>query len=180
MLNSWYLSNDMQFFVISPLIVYPLWKLDKVGGKKGKITMAVMSLAWIVIATAVPLYLTIQNDEELHGRSGASGFYTKPWNRFQPYLIGLFLGHVLHKMRHQPRLNISGRVAGCLWVVAAATAASVVGGIAWYNMVSPLVPSLWERAAYNGFSKLGWSLALGWVILACEKVRQIFTHLQIN
>ena len=65
-------------------------------------------------------------------------------------------------------------------MVAAATAASVVGGIAWYNMVSPLVPSLWERAAYNGFSKLGWSLALGWVILACEKVRLIFTHLQIN
>ena len=40
-----------------------------------------------------------------------SDTYVAPWNRFQPYLVGLMLGYVLHKTRGKqiainPRLNI--------------------------------------------------------------------------
>ena len=31
MSHSWYLAMDMQFFIISPFIVFTMWKFPKVG-----------------------------------------------------------------------------------------------------------------------------------------------------
>merc|ERR1712013_852809 len=50
---------------------------------------------------ACQIYFTIENDEYFHG---GFGYYVKPWNRSHPYLIGILLGYVLHKMRDQPKL----------------------------------------------------------------------------
>ena len=165
---TWYLADDMQFFIISPLIIYPLWKLDKFG-KLGKVGMLVMAVICLTVSTVIPAYLTVKDNEIFNG--DLLGFYVKPWNRFQPYLIGLFLGGVLHKLRSQPKLHLPKPVVLCLWCAATVAGASVVYGIARYNPVSSLHPSLADRAAYNGLSKLAWSLALSWLILACVKVR---------
>ena len=52
MSENWYLTCDMQMFVLSPLFIYPLWKWKRVG------------LAWVVVclfayigATALPFIL---------------------------------------------------------------------------------------------------------------------------
>lgn len=29
--ESWYLANDMQFYMLSPFMVYPLWRWEKFG-----------------------------------------------------------------------------------------------------------------------------------------------------
>jgi peptidoglycan/LPS O-acetylase OafA/YrhL len=29
--HSWYLANDMQMFIITPIIIFPLWKWPKLG-----------------------------------------------------------------------------------------------------------------------------------------------------
>ncbi|CAG7717757.1 unnamed protein product, partial [Allacma fusca] len=29
--GGWYLADDMQFFLLSPLLIYPLWKWKKTG-----------------------------------------------------------------------------------------------------------------------------------------------------
>ena len=50
-----------------------------------------------------------------------------------------------------------------------AVGAAVVYGPAKYHPVSDEQPTADERAFYNGLSKLGWSLAVSWVILACVK-----------
>ena len=31
MAETWYLANDMQLFLISPLLIYPLWRWKKAG-----------------------------------------------------------------------------------------------------------------------------------------------------
>ena len=52
--QTWYLANDMQMFIITPLILYPLWKLNKVG------------LAWSGIlvfgSILIPTILTVTED----------------------------------------------------------------------------------------------------------------------
>jgi peptidoglycan/LPS O-acetylase OafA/YrhL len=29
--QTWYLANDMQFYILSPLIIFPIWKSRKLG-----------------------------------------------------------------------------------------------------------------------------------------------------
>ena len=43
---------------------------------------------------ASQIYFTYTDDEYFHG---SFSYYVKPWNRSQPYVIGLALGHLLHK-----------------------------------------------------------------------------------
>ena len=39
--HSWYLALDMQFFIISPCIIWVMWKFPKVGGfVAGLLTLA--------------------------------------------------------------------------------------------------------------------------------------------
>ena len=40
------------------------------------------------------MFFTTRDEEYFHG---GFDYYVKPWNRAQPYLIGVILGHTLHK-----------------------------------------------------------------------------------
>ena len=43
MAETWYLANDMQFFLLSPLLVYPLWRWKAYG------------VIWVVFLTLASL-----------------------------------------------------------------------------------------------------------------------------
>ena len=165
---SWYMANDMQFFIITPPLLYLMWRSRLVGYG--------LSLILLVASTVTPFVLTwLDDDQFFHG--DLEDFYTKPWNRFQPYLLGLGLGYLLHRLRHVPKLAIPTVLNLWIWMVAAIVALSTVYGISDYNLVlQPTLrtdnwPSRTESAIYNSFSKISWSLSLGWVILACVKGR---------
>ena len=168
---SWYMANDMQFFIITPVILYLLWKWFPIG--------MTVSVVLLVVATITPFTLT-WTDETQFFHGDVTDFYQKPWNRFQPYIMGLLLGYLLHNMRHQTKLKIPGWVCLLIWVVAAVLACLPVYGVSTYNMVkdpalqmpgSPNYPSQVERSFFNGLSKISWCLALGWVILSSVKGR---------
>ena len=84
---SWYMAIDMQFFIITPIILSLIWKSPKIG----------YTLVGVLFTTgtACQIAFTIVDDEFFHG---GFSFYIKPWNRSQPYLIGLLLGIFLHKV----------------------------------------------------------------------------------
>ena len=84
---SWYMAIDMQFFIITPLVLSLVWRFPRVG----------YSLIAIIIAagTACQITFTIIDDEYFHG---GFSYYIKPYNRCHPYFIGLLLGLFLHKV----------------------------------------------------------------------------------
>ena len=49
--------------------------------------------------TASQISFTVLDDEYFHG---GFSYYVKPWNRSQPYIIGLLLGILLHKVSIVP------------------------------------------------------------------------------
>ena len=166
---SWYMAIDMQFFVLTPIVLTLLWKVPKAG----------YALIGLLIAggTACQIYFTIVDEEFFHG---GFRYYMKPWNRSHPYLIGLLLGLLLHRMRDQPRLKINPFTNMFIWGMAGALASAVVYGIQEYNIVedvtialpcSDKTPPLLDRVLFNGFAKIGWALSISWVILACVKQR---------
>ena len=88
---TWYMANDMQFYVISPLIIYPLWRCRR------WMTGILYILPWVFVFSLIPFILTYIDKEPLGGEF--MRFYEKPWDRFQPYIIGLFLGFILNKLK---------------------------------------------------------------------------------
>ena len=91
--------------------------------------------------------------------------------RYQPYLVGLGLGYLLHCLRETPRLPINTIALSWIWVLAALIGCLVVYGLVPYQKDPALVASTAERAFYGGLHRLAWALAVSWVILACVKVR---------
>ena len=168
--QTWYMAVDMQFFIFTPLIIWTLWRHEKVG--------LILSAILTVGATAVPLALAWQNDYPFsptlnEGRAGQEAymgdFYIVPWCRFQPYIVGIVLGFVLHKMRKQPKLKINAVALTWIWSIAFAVGALVIYGLVPYQLEMGAGSSTAERSFYNGFHRLAWALCLSWVILACVK-----------
>merc|ERR1719339_119812 len=104
---SWYMAIDMQYFVLSPILLTIYWRKPKAG--YGLISLLIAG------GTACQIYFTIADDEFFHG---GFRYYMKPWNRSHPYLIGLLLGYLLHNMRDQPKLKINHYTNLFLWGLA--------------------------------------------------------------
>ena len=89
---TWYLAVDMQLFLISPLVIYPLWHWPRAG--------AAWSALLLVGATGLRLVRELQDFGD-PAREALNYYevYTKPWYRCQPYIIGLMLGAGLYHLR---------------------------------------------------------------------------------
>ncbi|KAI8518592.1 hypothetical protein Bbelb_046090 [Branchiostoma belcheri] len=119
---TWYLANDMQFFVIGVPLVYILYRLY-----------------W-------PMY------------------YVKPYCRIGPYLVGVFVGWMLNKIKRKPTNRAT--VDGCCWLVAAASAVAVL--YSPYGVYQGTAfKTEHEHVLYVTLHRTVWGMALGWVVLAC-------------
>lgn len=94
--QTWYLANDMQFFFISPPIIYILWRWKRIGLG---ITYTLITASAIIPAVLTyvhrwgpgPLFTGI--DEKGPDQDYMEGHYVKPWNRYSPYIVGTLLGN---------------------------------------------------------------------------------------
>ena len=93
-------------------------------------------------------------------------FYVAPWVRYQPYLVGIMLGYILHHLRGQP-VKMRKEVNIFMWEAAFLTGFAVVYGL--YDFRKTHQMSLFVATMYNTFQRLAWSLALAWVIFSCSK-----------
>jgi len=169
---SWYMAIDMQYFVLSPILLTIYWRKPIAGH--------LTTLLLLAGGTACQIYFTIVDEEYFHG---GYGYYVKPWNRAQPYLIGIVLGYILHKMRKTPTLNLNPVAILWIWLGVAGMAIATLYGVANYNLLENINVALpcdqqdepcqqaptAVRVIYNGFAKIAWGLSVAWVILACTK-----------
>ena len=98
--QTWYLANDMQFYILSPIIMYPIWKRPKFGIMSAVTIYAILTCVIGVItyeykippSNGFPFSQPQDFDMSTH-------FYAAPYIRFQPYLIGILLGYYLYKTK---------------------------------------------------------------------------------
>lgn len=103
MFQSWYLAVDTQFFVLAPLIIYPLWKWSSIG----EIVLLVVSLISIAIPFAVtyvnhldPVLMMYSKEiSDLSSNPMYRTTYIKTHMRGMSYMVGLFLGYAIHKIQ---------------------------------------------------------------------------------
>ncbi|XP_053380232.1 nose resistant to fluoxetine protein 6-like [Mercenaria mercenaria] len=100
---SWYLANDMQFYVISPLMLVPLYYSPVAG--------AVACLALIlgnfisagIISSHNEFKPNIMFNQDVF--DGMDKLYFKPWTRIGPYVVGFFLGYILYKTECKVKMS---------------------------------------------------------------------------
>ena len=162
---AWYLANDMQFFIITPLILIPAYFLLPVGAV---ISSAILLCSFIVTATlAGVLKIPTTFDPNANAMKNQDLIYEKPWARIPPYIVGLALGYVLYRRLLLPFsrvVNTSLYLA--IWAAAAVLLASPLYGL--YSEFHGHTESLTEGVIYTTFSRCSWGLGLALMVFACH------------
>ncbi|XP_062589905.1 nose resistant to fluoxetine protein 6-like [Saccostrea cucullata] len=156
----WYLANDMQFFVLSPFIIYPLYRKPLIG--------YILILALMVMQLVYRGIMSVQLDMTLNGAPDQEEFfdkmYQRPYARIAPYVIGVLTGYFMWKSERRVKLPKVIVVLG--WIIALVCVSSVVFGTT--EQYRGHKSSTAVTALYNSLSKTTWSLGLAWIIFACS------------
>ncbi|OMJ65503.1 hypothetical protein SteCoe_38101 [Stentor coeruleus] len=95
---SWYLANDMQFFILSPIVLILYIKVHKLIG-----WLAVLSacICGIVSGGAMAHHfdLNVSTFAPSNGSNQFNYYYVKPYCRIPPYALGLACGMILYSYR---------------------------------------------------------------------------------
>ncbi|KAJ8916787.1 hypothetical protein NQ315_005792 [Exocentrus adspersus] len=167
--HTWYLCIDMQLYLISPLILIPLWKYPKLG-----LTMVLGSIATFVIvpfavaySTGIPALITNFKVDTSLIEDFYVYYYMKTHTRPAPWCIGLALGYLLAKIEFEGKFTytLNKIIVVSSWVVCLVVLITCVYGghsdllKADYNQL--------ENSFYIGFVRPVWAACLAWVIFAC-------------
>ena len=98
----------MQMYIVSPILIYPLFKEWKIW--KVNIGYALAAVTYITLTFYmgyVTVYYTMGPEQGFAKHvlvdrfDEMEDYYEKPWFRFQPYLIGMLLGYILFKTKNK-------------------------------------------------------------------------------
>lgn len=92
---TWYLSVDMQLFILSPLIIYPLWRWRY----KFIWTIPVLILLSMACTFATMWINHFQASFLRNSRGRQMKTYFPTHTRFGSWAIGVLLGYLLHQLR---------------------------------------------------------------------------------
>ncbi|XP_052083555.1 nose resistant to fluoxetine protein 6-like [Mytilus californianus] len=159
---SWFLSDDMQFYVITLFVLIFLAVSIKIG-------LVLISLMMLGGISAAAYSEHTYKGDLLHGKGDHDVYwtnvYTPPWCRISAYCVGMILG-IIMKKRPRKQLHWIQTVIG--WTLAIAGGLFVVyipysehrkGGTQW---------SLDMRTAYESLGRPLWASCVAWVLFACH------------
>lgn len=163
---TWYLMIDMQLFVISPFILYLLFRRPKVG-----VALCCL-LICINIAVSWPFAYKYRIGGGLSGAEGkdqvsdvmGERLYIYTYHRMATWVIGILAGYLLYATNCKIKMHMVLVFAG--WLVAAGLCMTVVYAMYIYNHeLTPMPRGL--GAAWMALNRPAWALGVAWVIVAC-------------
>ncbi|XP_028047408.1 nose resistant to fluoxetine protein 6 isoform X2 [Monomorium pharaonis] len=165
--QSWYLSTDMQFLWLSPLILYPMFKFRT-------LFFCLIFTVFFLLSVLVPFVTTyslqltgtmLYYKEQDDLARVYLEIYIKTYNRFGSYIIGLFLGYWLHKTR-SCKVKILPRYVILSWLIAIMMGFAVIFGprsmyfdTYTYNRVM--------ASLYASLHRQGFAILVSWIIFCC-------------
>lgn len=152
---TWYLANDFQFFLVSPVFLVLAAKMKPLA-----VFLLCASLAASWMAT---VYVT-DHPGGLFGSNTFDIYYDKPWCRAGPYLIGLATGWIIAAIRSRGPLRSSSQrwlFAFIGWVAAAALNLTLVYGVYHADLSGSL------GKLNLSLNRSAWAVGLAWLTTAC-------------
>jgi len=189
---SWtfYLANDMQFFLISPLIIFVMLRIDR--SQKNKTMSVLYNFLFLFaiclssflitalvtfqyglpsVATAAMLPVEKSPYTLDHVDKVANMVYMKPYCRITPYIVGLFLGYLIVN-DIKPNMKGMGRLITTTgWISAVVGGITVVYGPWHVFALNGTFFTDTESGLYSACHRFVWGSAVAWVIYACHNRR---------
>ncbi|KAI8045768.1 hypothetical protein M5D96_001956, partial [Drosophila gunungcola] len=153
--HTWYLAVDMQLFLISPILLFALYK----WGKKAAagIFVLIVLLSGCLFATMMVNHYSITSlDLSLQKQMY---FYTH--THAAPWLIGFLYGYFLYLSKGK-KFQLSWIAVWSGWILCMAMLFTSI--FALQSALQTFVPQL---SLYYTLTRVGWPLAIGWVVFAC-------------
>ncbi|XP_017850031.1 uncharacterized protein LOC108604972 [Drosophila busckii] len=154
MMWSWYMANDMQFYVMASLLL----ALSRKYFKAIAVTLFVFLISSWSMAGIISLQHQYTHKVALPFES-FDFLYDKPWQRVGAYIVGMFAGYALYKLKTPPK--ISRRMNLTLWAASLLTLLLVVFGV-WEGELSQV-----STAFYVGVAHTAFGCGLVWIVLSC-------------
>ncbi|BFG00552.1 uncharacterized protein DMAD_00520 [Drosophila madeirensis] len=154
MMWSWYMANEMQFYVMAALLL----ALARRYFKAVALTLIVFLLSSWSVSGIVSLQHQYTHKVALPFES-FDFLYDKPWQRVGSYIVGMFTGYVLYKVKTPPQ--VSRRLNAALWTGSLATLLIVIFGV-WEGQLST-----GSTAFYVGVGHTAFACGMVWIVLSC-------------
>ncbi|XP_052868606.1 nose resistant to fluoxetine protein 6 isoform X1 [Anopheles cruzii] len=162
--HSWYLSVDMQLYLIAPFLVYPLWR----WGRRILLLLGALLLTSMVTVFVLFLmhnlrlsFLAVDSDRVRHSYT-----YYPTHTRMGAWLVGLAYGYTLQRTRKN-RVQMSPLAVSVGWTAASGAMLTII--LAAYPLHQTDYKNLpiIADATYEALNRVAWAAAVGWVIFAC-------------
>jgi len=191
--HTWYLSNDMQFYILAPIFVFLFWK-NAIVGITACLLVMFGSIAIVTKVshdyTAIPgalvtalhskwfgqIYLLLGGfssttrdgpDSPYRSRFRYDTYYT-PWSRISVYMIGMVAGFILFHFKK--KVPINKVVAWIGWLLSIGVGMAVVFGI-FPQQRDLFLPSIPMLTFFGSATRPAFGICVAWVIVACASGR---------
>ncbi|KAH8420432.1 hypothetical protein KR009_010307, partial [Drosophila setifemur] len=154
MMWSWYMANEMQFYVMAALLLALARKYFK--------AVAVTLFAFLLSSWSISGIVSLQHQYTHKVALPFESFdflYDKPWQRVGSYIVGMFAGYILFKVKTPPQ--VSKRLNLTLWTGSLAVLVLVIFGV-WEGQLSAV-----STAFYVGVAHTAFACGLVWIVLSC-------------
>uniref|UniRef100_UPI00398F3E54 O-acyltransferase like protein n=1 Tax=Pristiophorus japonicus TaxID=55135 RepID=UPI00398F3E54 len=163
---TWYLANDFQFYITTPLFIFLLYRNRLLMIVLAGILLLACFIATALISWFFKLPIGLHLDTRLFSHAAYNiQYYTKPYCRYGPFLIGIMLGILMHHRKTPLLTTKTSVIIG--WLCSLTTMAAVIAlGYALDDSIESysVLPVL-----YQALHRTAWAAAVGWIILVCEE-----------
>lgn len=162
----WYLANDMQFYVVTPIFLIVFHHSWKLGWVVLLAAAAAVGAVSVIIVNHYDLseYLLSDTEGDL-----MKYYYIKPYTRAFPYIVGLALAFILNKWKDSTRIPTIMVAIGYM-AAAAIMLYLYFGPFDLYQNSDVGTYGNWSHTwntFYVSFSRLLWAIALAFLVWAC-------------
>jgi peptidoglycan/LPS O-acetylase OafA/YrhL len=165
--HSWYLQVDMQLYFLSPIILYPLWRIRR----RMKL---VIPLIFLIASSSVIFVFVMYMIKEFRvsfmaPNNGEKEFtiYTVTHGRIDSWMMGILVGFIMHSIQGKT-IKMPRAVVVVGWILSISTILAVLVSQYPLQQENFMDNPIAADAAYDAFKRIFWCLSLAWIILACH------------
>lgn len=158
---------DTQLYFLSPIFLYPIWKLRNRAKIVVAIIFAIASLGVIYIFVMfIVMEFRVSNLSEQSGLKDAM-VHTMTFSRIGSWMMGVLVAFIMHSVEGKI-IKVPKTILVVGWTLCICTLLTII--FVQYPLVQENFSeiNLVFDATYESLKALTWCLAIGWIILACH------------
>ncbi|ESP03530.1 hypothetical protein LOTGIDRAFT_237644 [Lottia gigantea] len=162
---SWYLANDMQFYVFSPIFIFLIFWYAPVG--------IALTVGVGVAGVASAFYAHYETGGDMFSMHEIPDYwydvYIVPWTRMAAWMVGILLGFIMYKTDKIKQLKMKIAVFG--WLITLFVGFFLAYITYTFRKEDGEPWPQWVQSLYESLGRPVFAACVAWVIFACHRKR---------